>query len=399
MIKKLNIKGFQSHENSLLEFSNGVNIIAGTGDVGKSSIFRSKNWVSRNRPLGEDFINDNMDSCEVSMTVIDNEKETEVTRFRSRKGDNYYKIEGATFEAFGHSVPERVSEILNMDDLNIQWQEDVYFIIYSSPGQIASYVRSLVGLDQIDSVIKRMTSAINRQKEIISELKQDIKTDQTKIEKLKSIGLDEFEKSLQDLQKNTKYEEEIDEEIKTIKLCVHKVEHINLFLFSFEDPTELIDRSRELENQYNETLRKIGIIRPKVYALSKKDIVDIEQSQQLISTSIKLEEEYSKKKSKVDNLSRLISKIKKIRIFSFDVSILEKYPEKDYEETEVLFIRLSGLISRLKSLEIKIQEFKEKEDKAQEEVSNLQKGLDTCPYCERGGMDVSAVDALLRNSQ
>src|SRR4030066_377226 len=55
MIKSLKIENFQSHLNSWLEFSNGINVISGQSNNGKSSILRSLSWVIFNRPLGLSF--------------------------------------------------------------------------------------------------------------------------------------------------------------------------------------------------------------------------------------------------------------------------------------------------------------------------------------------------------
>ena len=55
MIKSLSIKNYQSHKDSYLEFSEGVNCILGGSDNGKTAIIRAINWIMTNRPLGESF--------------------------------------------------------------------------------------------------------------------------------------------------------------------------------------------------------------------------------------------------------------------------------------------------------------------------------------------------------
>ena len=56
MIKKLHIRNFQSHKDSRLIFSDGVNVIVGNSDSGKSAILRALNWVITNRPSGDSYI-------------------------------------------------------------------------------------------------------------------------------------------------------------------------------------------------------------------------------------------------------------------------------------------------------------------------------------------------------
>jgi len=55
MIKQLTIKNFQSHKKTKLEFSDGVNIIIGQSDSGKTAIIRALNWVVNNKPSGDSF--------------------------------------------------------------------------------------------------------------------------------------------------------------------------------------------------------------------------------------------------------------------------------------------------------------------------------------------------------
>jgi exonuclease SbcC len=55
MIDSLSIQNFQSHEKTELEFDEGINIIIGQSDSGKSAILRALNWVVNNKPNGEAF--------------------------------------------------------------------------------------------------------------------------------------------------------------------------------------------------------------------------------------------------------------------------------------------------------------------------------------------------------
>ena len=55
MIKQLNIHNFQSHEDSSLNFTEGVNVIIGASDSGKSAIIRALKFVVYNSPSGSDM--------------------------------------------------------------------------------------------------------------------------------------------------------------------------------------------------------------------------------------------------------------------------------------------------------------------------------------------------------
>ena len=69
MIKSIKIKGFQGHEDSVLNLSKGLNVILGDTDTGKSSILRAINWVVTNRPSGDGFVNKLCKECSVEITT------------------------------------------------------------------------------------------------------------------------------------------------------------------------------------------------------------------------------------------------------------------------------------------------------------------------------------------
>ena len=58
MIKQINIKNFQSHKDSTLEFSEDVTAIVGLNNHGKSVVFRALQKCIRDIPNGTSFITD-----------------------------------------------------------------------------------------------------------------------------------------------------------------------------------------------------------------------------------------------------------------------------------------------------------------------------------------------------
>src|SRR5437868_1166338 len=119
MLRALQLKGFQSHKLSRLEFVPGVNILIGDTNSGKSSIIRALYWLVNNRPSGQSFINGK--ECSVS---IETDKGS-VTR--CRLPFNGYLVNDTKFTAIGTSVPSEVVEILNLSDINFQLQLAPHF--------------------------------------------------------------------------------------------------------------------------------------------------------------------------------------------------------------------------------------------------------------------------------
>lgn len=184
-IKSIEIKNFQSHKNTRISFENGLNVICGPSDNGKSAIIRALKWVLYNEPKGTDFITQGENSCRVSITLSDG---TIVTRERSG-GKNIYRLcdkdgKETTFEGFGTEIPPEILNAhgiikLHIDSsssqcINIADQLEAPFLI-SQPGSVkAKAIGKLVGVDVIDEAIKElgkeMTSLQSQEKSTQSEL-------------------------------------------------------------------------------------------------------------------------------------------------------------------------------------------------------------------------------------
>jgi len=68
-IKRIRIENFQSHKDTELSFSDGLNVIVGPSDQGKSAIIRAIKWVLYNEPRGTDFIRQGTNSARVTLEL------------------------------------------------------------------------------------------------------------------------------------------------------------------------------------------------------------------------------------------------------------------------------------------------------------------------------------------
>ncbi|WP_035425703.1 AAA family ATPase, partial [Halalkalibacterium ligniniphilum] len=55
-INTVRLENFQSHLDTSIDFSTGLNVIVGQSDSGKTSILRAIRWVLYNQPRGTDFM-------------------------------------------------------------------------------------------------------------------------------------------------------------------------------------------------------------------------------------------------------------------------------------------------------------------------------------------------------
>jgi DNA repair ATPase RecN len=154
VIKRLEIKNVQSWESASLVLHEGLNVIIGATDGGKSAIKRAFKWATENRPLGGDLLSKWGGDSSV---MVDLEEDIAITRLCTKSGDHSYTItyadgEEQVFKAIGRKPPPaEVLEALNLTSLNRQEQMEGPFLLASSPGEVARYLNRVVDLEEIDT--------------------------------------------------------------------------------------------------------------------------------------------------------------------------------------------------------------------------------------------------------
>lgn len=191
MISSIQILNFQSHKKASVELSDGINILIGSSDSGKSAFIRALNWLANNRPAGESFRSNWGGDTSVHVE-IGNQL---ISRKRSNKENEYeivWDVESAkmgevshdTYKALGSDIPEEVKKLLNFEEMNIQSQMDMPFLLGKTSGEVARYLNQIVNLEVIDTSL----AAIEKQR------RESISTITYKIDDLKGkqYTLEEF---------------------------------------------------------------------------------------------------------------------------------------------------------------------------------------------------------------
>lgn len=170
MIKQIEIKNFQSHKMSILQFAPGVNIIIGSSDSGKSAIIKALRWATWNKPGGDSFRNWGGGDTEVVIHTDDNE-----IRRQKTNSKNVYILNNTEFKAFGTEPPEEIDKVLNLSELNLQRQGDRHFLITETPGATAHYLSKIANLEIIRIANKKANSKL-------SAINDSIRTKESSIE-------------------------------------------------------------------------------------------------------------------------------------------------------------------------------------------------------------------------
>lgn len=303
MIPQLEVTNFQAHKHSLLEFSPGVNIIKGTSGSGKSSLIRAFDWIFNNRPINNDMRPWTDPNAE-TIASISLDDENYVSRIKSKKFNGYNSSVGDP-EALGRDVPEEISTLINMNE-NLHCQDDGYFLLNDSPGNVARVLNRKSGLEDIDIVQKAA-------KGLISELQNDLKRKQADKKELK---------------------EELEKLIKLSKLKP-----------KFDEISNLINKFNSLKE-------------------TKEDLIDELNDIKLVIAAIKEYENIVSKEKDVNEINNLIHEVKDIDNWKTGLSFLVssiKHCQKDIENFEYA-ISFEKQINNISALLNSVNEIKKDKD-------------------------------------
>lgn len=255
MIKSLTIKNIQSHKNSILEFSPGINALVGTSNNGKSAVLRALMWAITNRPLGTEILLSNWaydskgkQADEMSVTV---EKENSVLTRRKTKIENEYVINGEKLEAIKTDIPEQVKKFFSLSETNIQRQQDAPFLLSQSSGKIAEYFNRIVRLDIIDRVLGNAESSRRKMKNQLELSEQNEKKFEKELEKYS--WLDSAENLIEKIKVLNSKGEEISVKKNELGVSVEKFEKACEEKYpDFKKELKLIEQINEVGEKNNE---------------------------------------------------------------------------------------------------------------------------------------------------
>jgi exonuclease SbcC len=228
MIDSIGISGFQSHENTGLNFCSGVNAIIGKSDCGKSAILRALRFVLENKPNGDGFINHSSKEA-IVIVSIDNVKS--IVRAKGIRGNEYILHDpngngSETFTAFGKGVPEPITQATRFHDANFQHQLDAPFLLSMTPGEAGQYLNEIMNLDMIDAAIKAAQAQARENKSAITSLSSSIALLES--EEKTFSWIDEAESAVAKLASLESKRDEIDADLFAVKRCIEFIEGVEI---------------------------------------------------------------------------------------------------------------------------------------------------------------------------
>ena len=363
IIKCLQLKNFQKHSDLTLDFKNGVNIVHGKSDAGKSCVRRAIEWCL----FGESISGIRKEgSKETSVNIIFSDG-IELERVKSKSVNRYILRNGEdekVYDAIGRSIPDEILDVINIrpitiDDqeinLNVSRQLDPPFLLgkgYSGSFR-AKLFNKLTGNDLIDKVLKSFSKDLRQinidEKNFSTQLEEDK-------DKLATVEVEYEEKQ--------KTYDIINHKFKTLKKKQERLDYLNE---NIEKLTELrksiIEVNTELDNTQDIDINKVEELKIKIDRYSK--LVDLKNRLKTNKTDkMDIESDLAEIVAPTLNVDDMRAKIKRLdmlKTLNRDIKAINLDKKSETVELEQLTI----------SLQKDEEKYKEIFDK-----------LEVCPLCK-----------------
>jgi exonuclease SbcC len=343
MIVSIKLINIQGHKKSILRFHQGMNVIVGTSNHGKSAIIKAINWVFRNKPSTKLMRSKWGGNSKV---VIENQNDVII---RQEGDDRCYQLLSIAepFRAFGQEVPKEILDALNLDEINIQRQLDSHFLLSNTPGDVAKFYNRIANFDQIDLGLSRTSVWSKKATEQLNNARENFTNKQAQLERFENL-----EKLQADYEVLEDLNNQLEKKQKSLSDC-------NKLISSFEkiesklEKYKFIDEAKRLLNLIEETSKK-------QYQL----MYDLEQIEFAI-----------------DNLEQIEEKLEKLKSFTKNKSLINS--------TYQLMVSKKDLNDQLSDLQYIIQKYENVSRKlkiAQDQYMILHDQYekeypDICPFC------------------
>ena len=304
------LQNFQSHKKTILKFSERMNVIYGPSDNGKSAFLRGIRLVVTNRPNGEKFRSHDTDKTICGLKT----KTFSVKRVRSDT-KNEYVVGKKSYKALRMAVPDDISIPLNLSEVNIQTQDDVYFLIDKSPGKVSKVLNEVAGLEVMDKVIQSTNKKVRSVSSEVNSTNKSLMTVQESIYELdwveaSNIELKELEALSSKIQKSVNEYAEINDILKSLKVLQNSKDSmlsddLILDLKSLIKVRDLID---EKECDHDDLLAKLDLIDELEEQLANVDLIDVTELDNLRIHIESKECKLDSVQSIIDNIDSLKSK-------------------------------------------------------------------------------------------
>lgn len=391
-IKYIRLTNFQNHKNTVIKLEDGLNMLTGSNDNGKSAIVRAIAFVYYGKSVEECiFWGENFTSVELEFfdgSAVRRIKHKDYNKIEIKNPD---ETEYKSYKGFGTKYPEVVLDFLKapiihkeLGYLAYSEQSNKNFLIDILPSHLPNVISAIIGVDDLEEASKALSTKTLRISDKINSLENEIKEIDEEIQSDYSL-LDESLEAYDDAKNFFDEAESIEKNLSAMKLCqdsysdivrkgnkikneikyykqiidilssnIDEIEEINDNAKEMEDLISLVNKNRE---KFNQAEKFIKTVQP--FVDEEKNI----EASEKISTTLSSLNDYMEKengfKIKIDDVEKTLKSINQIIDQKQSIETAEYYIKNislanpiynNYSNNEITITEIDNEISSLNTL-------------------------------------------------
>lgn len=371
-IKQVKLINFQDHKETTVDFTEGVNLIVGSSDAGKSAILRAVNFVFQNDLRGNSFIRVGTTECSVTIMFSDG---IEITRVKGTDVNNYIlKDENEELHVFSKvasTVPEQIQKYLGNPPLDDKKRPIAYadqmanlFLVDLNSSDLPRTLSELTGIQHLQTAAETLGKNARSYDRSIKERNDKIK-------------------KLNDDLVQYQY---VDKDYDSISTIQSELNNLSNTLENINKARNFIKRNNEISseakkiNNLSIKYKSLADIKPQIENLSNL-LTSIKTSRIHLSFHVKKTKEFKSTKADLDKYSSLCNEVFKNKLES--VSGLKS----NLETAEKYHNQNTTLLSSIEKVKIDLQSEQTNIEDLQSSLDDLIQSLkdagDWCNTCNR----------------
>jgi len=371
-IKQVKLINFQDHKETTVDFTEGVNLIVGSSDAGKSAILRAVNFVFQNDLRGNSFIRVGTTECSVTIVFSDG---VEITRVKGTDVNNYIlKDENEELHVFSKvasTVPEQIQKYLGNPPLDDKKRPIAYadqmanlFLVDLNSSDLPRTLSELTGIQHLQTAAETLGKNARSYDRSIKERNDKIK-------------------KLNDDLVQYQY---VDKDYESISTIQSELNNLSNTLENINKARNFIKRNNEISseakkiNNLSSKYKSLADIKPQIENLSNL-LTSIKTSRIHLSFHVKKTKEFKSTKADLDKYSSLCNEVFKNKLES--VSGLKS----NLETAEKYHNQNTTLLSSIEKVKVDLQSEQTNIEDLQSSLDDLIQSLkdagDWCNTCNR----------------
>jgi DNA repair exonuclease SbcCD ATPase subunit len=364
---------------------------------------RIKNFQGQNRPLGDGIIRKGQ-SGNVFTSM-----ETDTCTVTKEKGakTNQYTLSGEKepYTGFGQNPPEEIVDALNFDEINIQPQLDLPFLVLASPGHVAQHIRSISGLDIVDKVTALIKSKLSAKSNLLSTRQEELKETKVKLFELEKIDTKRMEELIRKAEELMEENREVSLLENSLQKIVDELQDVEKTWITLpEDTASILEKGTATISDLEQAKVKVSNLTALLEELKevKETWIDLPEDMEAIlekgSTAVS---EHKLFQAKISNLAALLEELVSLEKEIVEIPELGKdfifkieATEKQYNNMGDRIRRLDEIISELQEAEAREKEIDKQIKEEQDALFSLLDQITVCPVCTSALTDETKKELL-----